>query len=114
MIVLVCGGRAYRDHRTLGRELDRVHAESPISLVVVGAATGADSLAWAWAVNRGIAWKAFRAEWESFGRAAGPIRNKRMLDEAKPDLVIAFPGNSGTKDMCTRAREAGVPVTVIV
>jgi hypothetical protein len=44
-------------------------------------------------------------------RAAGPIRNKQMLDEAKPDLVIAFPG--GTANTVRQVREAGVPVMVI-
>jgi hypothetical protein len=31
-----------------------------------------------------------------------------MLDEGKPDLVIAFPGGRGATDMVRRAREAGV------
>ena len=33
-----------------------------------------------------------------------------MLDEGKPDLVIAFPGGKGTADMARRAREAGIEV----
>jgi hypothetical protein len=33
-----------------------------------------------------------------------------MLDEGKPDLVVAFPGGGGTKDMITRALGAGVSV----
>lgn len=44
------------------------------------------------------------------GKAAGPIRNQRMLDEGKPDLVVAFPGGRGTADMVRRAKAAGVPV----
>jgi hypothetical protein len=44
------------------------------------------------------------------GRAARPIRNQRMLDEGKPDLVVAFPGGRGTTDMIRRAERAGVPV----
>jgi hypothetical protein len=34
----------------------------------------------------------------------------QMLDEGKPDLVIAFPGGGGTADMMRRARAAGVEV----
>lgn len=33
-----------------------------------------------------------------------------MLKEGKPDLVIAFPGGNGTKDMVTKARKAGIEV----
>jgi hypothetical protein len=43
----------------------------------------------------------------------GPIRNKPMLEEGKPDLVVAFPSGRGTANMMKQAREAGVPVRVI-
>jgi hypothetical protein len=43
----------------------------------------------------------------------GPIRNKQMLEEGKPDLMVAFPGERGTANMCKQAREAGVPVMVV-
>ncbi|MEM9912925.1 MAG: hypothetical protein AAF922_19365 [Pseudomonadota bacterium] len=44
------------------------------------------------------------------GRAAGPIRNKEMLDEGCPDLVVAFPGGRGTANMVKQAQAAGVEV----
>ena len=56
---------------------------------------------------------AYPANWKKHGRAAGPIRNKQMLEEAKPDLVIAFPGGAGTANMVKQAREAGVKVEII-
>jgi hypothetical protein len=33
-----------------------------------------------------------------------------MLDEGKPDLVVAFPGGGGTKDMVRRAVKAGLSI----
>jgi hypothetical protein len=48
--------------------------------------------------------------WDELGKKAGPLPNQRMLDEGKPDLVVAFPGAGGTKDMVRRAVKAGVPV----
>jgi hypothetical protein len=50
------------------------------------------------------------ADWKRFGRAAGPMRNERMLKEGRPDLVIAFPGRTGTAGMKALAREAGVMI----
>lgn len=44
------------------------------------------------------------------GRAAGPIRHQRMLDEGMPDLVLALPGGRGTADMVRHATLAGVEV----
>jgi hypothetical protein len=62
----------------------------------------------------GIPVLSFPADWARFGRAAGPIRNQRMLDEGKPTLVLAFHNNivesKGTKDMVKRARKAGIRV----
>jgi hypothetical protein len=57
----------------------------------------------------------FYADWDKHGRAAGPIRNQQMLDEGKPDLVVAFllPQGSGTLDMIRRTEKAGIEVRVI-
>jgi hypothetical protein len=79
-------------------------------VIIHGAAPGADTLAGQWAADKGIPVEAFPADWEKHGRAAGPIRNKQMLDDGKPDLVVAFPGGWGTANMCKQAREAGVRV----
>ena len=107
---LVCGGRHYNDRRTAFQELDRVaKAEGPVSEVISGGAPGADALAVAWAQSRGVPYRVFKADWGRYGRAAGPIRNQRLLDEGQPDLVVAFPGSAGTADMVRRAKSAGVP-----
>ncbi|CAN1722779.1 DUF2493 domain-containing protein [Hyphomicrobium sp. 1Nfss2.1] len=111
--VLVCGGRAFRDVVWLRSALDRLHVEVPFARVIAGGACGADTLAAEWAVSRGIPADVFMADWEGLGRKAGPIRNQRMLDEGKPDLVVAFPGGRGTADMVRRARDAGIEVTFI-
>ena len=110
--VLVCGGRNYRDWPRLCQVLDAIR---PKPLVIIhGDANGADQLADKWARLSQVAVRAHPADWTDLGRAAGPIRNQEMLDEEKPDLVIAFPGGRGTADMVRRAREAGVPVREVV
>lgn len=108
--VLVCGGRDYDDEARLFSILDVAHAANPIKLLVHGGASGADDLAGRWARHAGVPWKGYPAYWRSEGKAAGPKRNQRMLDEAQPDLVIAFPGGAGTADMIKRAEAAYVPV----
>lgn len=108
--VLVCGGRNYDDRSTLFRVMDAAHAAAPITLLIHGGAAGADSIATQWAVHAGVPWRPFAAYWQIEGKAAGPKRNQRMLDEGKPELVIAFPGGRGTADMVRRADGAGIPV----
>ena len=111
--ILVCGGREYSEVLTLARVLDEWHAENGITQIIEGGAPGADRLAFRWARHRGIETRTFPADWRTHGRAAGPIRNQQMLDEGRPDVVIAFPGGAGTASMISLAKRAGVPVTVI-
>lgn len=110
--VLVCGGRDYQNRDILFRFLDAANADRPIGLIIHGAARGADSLAQAWADDRGVCCLQFPADWKMDGKAAGPIRNRRMLLEG-PDLVLAFPGGNGTADMKKQARKMGVPTVSI-
>jgi len=64
---------------------------------------------------RGYDPKIYYADWDRHGRAAGPIRNAEMLDDFKPDLVIAFfkfgAGNRGTGGCVSLAGEREIPVT---
>ena len=110
MRVLVCGGREYNNADYMRKVLDDIHAATPITMLIYGMARGADDLAKMWAAARGIQRLGYPADWEKHGRAAVPMRNQEMLDKGKPDLVIAFPGGSGTRDMVSRAIKATVRV----
>ena len=109
MKALVCGGRQYSNYHHVCEVLDSFTDPRgrTITLVIHGAAPGADSLAAQWADTRNIPTLAFPADWRAHGRAAGAIRNARMLAEGRPDVVIAFPGGRGTADMMIKARRAG-------
>lgn len=106
MRVLVCGGREYSDRNRVRKELMKLKP----TRVIHGNARGADLLADAWARSVGVPADAYQAEWSKHGKFAGPLRNQRMLDEGRPDVVLAFPGGRGTADMVRRARAAGIKV----
>lgn len=112
--VLVCGGRNWTDGDTIYNVLSRL-AIKP-TLLIEGEARGADSLARLAAEKLGVPVQKFPAKWKQYGRAAGYIRNKQMLDEGKPDMVIAFHNDidtsKGTKMMVELARKAGVTTVV--
>lgn len=128
MRVLVCGGRDNRNEEGVFAVLDRIHAERPITAIIEGGQRtyedrllvgGTDLWACRWTYRVGIAGYRFDANWYPNGRlggidkSAGPKRNQRMIDEGKPDLVIAFPGGRGTADMVQRAEKAGIEVRKI-
>ena len=106
MRVLVCGGREYSDWGQMRWVLGAIR----IDTVITGAARGADSVAGEWATDQGVDLVTYPANWERDGKSAGFKRNQLMLDNAKPDLVVAFPGGNGTAHMVRIAKEAGVPV----
>jgi predicted Rossmann-fold nucleotide-binding protein len=111
MRVLVCGGRDYSDESAVWGALDALRQRYGRLTVIQGGATGADELARRWAVIQASTHLINEpADWKKHGKAAGPIRNQRMLDEHRPDLVLAFPGGRGTADMVRRAKSAGVNV----
>jgi predicted Rossmann-fold nucleotide-binding protein len=110
--VLVCGGRDYWSP-DIYHNLACLNDERRFSTVITGGARGVDEMAAHWAERRGITSEVYPANWKAHGRAAGPIRNAKMIAEGKPDLVVAFKGGRGTADMVRRAKAAGVEVIEI-
>lgn len=112
MRVLVCGGRDFKDKAKIRAAIEAVDPRPTV--IIHGAAKGADSLAGEVAVELGIPVEPFPADWAKYGRSAGSIRNKEMLDVGKPDMVLAFPtpSSKGTWDMVRRSNAAKVPTKV--
>lgn len=108
--VLVCGGRDFADKDRMAYAFAEVQKAFEIAAIIQGEARGADLMAKAWAVERGIPTMDFPADWDKHGKSAGHIRNNQMLVEGKPDLVLAFLGGKGTANMVASARKAGVRV----
>ena len=108
--LLVCGNRDFEDDRFVCTTLDRIHARRRITQLIEGGQTGADRLAREWAQLRGVPCKTYEADWNQFGRSAGPRRNARMLREGRPDGCVAFPGESGTWDMIEKCLDERVKV----
>ncbi len=111
--ILVCGGVEWENivltEAVLDGYREQYHEKGRPIEIVQGGARGADYIAKEWAKRHGIPGETFKAEWNKYGRAAGPIRNSAML-KTSPDLVIAFPGGRGTNDTVTKAQKLGIEV----
>jgi len=112
--VLVTGARTWTDVEVVRRELS---AFPNTTMIIHGGATGADSLAGQVAGELGMTVLACPAEGKKFGKGAGLIRNRQMLADYQPDVVIAFhpclEQARGTRHMVQIARKKGVPVRVV-
>lgn len=110
MKVLVAGGRDFSDSNFMFRFLGEFHTKTPISLIIEGGARGADRLARKWAEQNKIPVVTFPADWPAYGAGAGPRRNLQMFREGQPDVVVAFPGERGTRNMIQQAKTFMCPV----
>lgn len=116
--VLVCGSRTWNDPEPIRYFLAGLQAEHPGADIFVahGDAQGADAYAGIAAEMLGIPVTTFPADWGLHGRKAGFIRNKRMIDEFQPDVVLAlseYPITKGTAHTVRLAQQAGITVYVI-
>lgn len=110
--ILVCGGRKYNNYAFIRNTLNKLLEERNIvdPIIVHGRANGADALARVWAMEREFRDRGYPAKWSKDHTRAGPIRNEQMLSEEKIDLVVSFPGGSGTAHMVNLARSLNIEI----
>lgn len=109
--ILVCGGRKFWNQELFDSSMRyATRWFSDNYCIIEGAAQGADTLAKRWGKAQGVAVLSVEANWDCYGDYAGTLRNTWMLDWCMPDLVIAFPGGSGTANMVKQATARHVSV----
>ena len=103
-----------RDIELNDRQLwNALRTKSASTILVGDCPTGVDKSVLEWAINQEITLEVFHADWNKYGPAAGPIRNRKMLETA--DRLVAFwDGEShGTKNAIVTAVKLGLPVTIV-
>lgn len=111
--VCICGGREFRDVSVLNVTMARIRMERPIAAVITGGQRGADKMGTLWGMTHRFPTREINARWKAQGRAAGPIRNGKLVEALllqKCPVVVALPGETGTHDMIVQSRQAGIPV----
>lgn len=112
MKLAIVGSRKFTNYELLDETLSTL--EEPITEIISGGASGADALAEQWAKEKDIPITVHKAEWAKYGRAAGPKRNKKIIEAC--DVCVAFwDGQSkGTKDSITLSKKAGKKTKIII
>lgn len=117
MRALICGSRRWPKVGPVEVTIAGLRHFHPDLTIIHGAARGADIMADVSANALDVPVEVYPADWETWGRAAGPLRNMQMLERGRPDVVMAFTdeidSSRGTLDMADRASEAGVPTYVM-
>lgn len=121
MKVLIAGSRGWHDPAPLnallaGLDVLAEGAGQKLTIIHGDARSGADLLADTLGRQWGAKVVREPADWDVYGKAAGPIRNQRMIDNHRPDVVYAFRASgksNGTDDLVKRAQRAGIPTYVV-
>lgn len=113
MKLIIAGGREFNDYNLLCDETNRFIGLETNVEIISGLARGADQLGCRYAADYGFPLRGFAAEWGKFGKAAGPIRNKLMAQNAT-HLIAFWDGKSrGTMHMIDYANKMGLKVKVV-
>ncbi len=108
MKVIIAGSRHINDIEFILNAIDESGWE--ITEVVCGMASGVDRIGKAWAEEMNIPVKPFPADWNRYGKSAGPIRNGEMADYADAAIVIWDGKSRGSKNMIEQMGRRGKPV----
>jgi hypothetical protein len=110
--VIIAGSRSITDEELVQRCIKFIGLD--VTEEVCGMAKGVDLIGRQWAFEHNIPVKEFPADWDKYGRAAGPIRNKQMGEYADAAIVIYKPDVSrGSKNMIETMKKLGKPVYII-
>ncbi len=110
--VVISGSRYFNDYDFFCEKADCCLSKIKGKIILLsGHSSGVDKMAEKYGEEKGYEVEIYPAEWDKYGRAAGPIRNKKMAENA--DYVIAFSsGGKGTESMIEAAKAKGIPVEV--
>lgn len=113
MRILITGSRDFDNFELMKYILNFFKEEKDVTLIH-GDCRGADKIAGYIGKSLGFNIEAHPADWDKYGKKAGPIRNTEMVDSGA-DLVLAFPiGNSyRTKDCIRKAEQRGIPIVEV-
>ena len=114
--LVVAGCRNYTDYLRVSREIKKYIEElgSGYSIIIVsGCSNGTDALGERFADNHKLKVEKYPAEWNKYGRAAGPLRNAQMAKVADGIIVFWDGASKGTKNMIESAKKENKPCTII-
>jgi len=113
MKVIVAGSREFQDYLFLKEQLDQYRKDNEITEIVSGMAKGPDKMALLYALDNKIPTAKFPADWDTYGKRAGPIRNEQMAKYA--DALVAFWDgvSKGTKNMIDNMTKLKKPVRIV-
>ncbi len=111
MRIIIAGSRTI-DQAGFDRAICQCPWLNGTKLIVSGGARGVDQLAEAWATTRGLPMIRYNPDWKQFGRGAGLLRNRAMVENADALFAIWDGHSRGTKHVIQYAQDQRLRVAV--
>lgn len=111
--LIVAGSRTFEDYSLVERALNALLAESSLAEIVSGNGRGVDKLGERYGEAHGIDVKRFPADWNTYDKRAGYIRNKQMAEYATHCICFWDGESRGTKIMIELAKDNKLPTQIV-
>lgn len=111
--IIIAGTRTFNDYNLLESKLDFYLSKKSDIEIVSGTCYGTDLLGEQYAIKHNLPVKRFLANWNKYGRSAGPIRNAQMADYADACIVFWDGKSKGTKSMINLAKQKGLATRIV-
>lgn len=110
MIVGIVGSRKYTNYE----QFEKILLESNIKInkIVSGGATGVDTLAETYAKKYNIPITIYPADWKTYGKKAGPMRNTLIVNDIEYLIALPDKDSVGTYDTINKAKTKGITILV--
>lgn len=114
MKLLVAGSREYTDYNRIKSLLDKIVSEYNIDTIISGTARGADRLGERYAREHNLNLEQYPADWDRYGKSAGYIRNKVMVEQADVLLALWKDRSPGTGHTIELAKKKGIQRFIVM
>lgn len=108
--VIIAGSRDYYNYATLVELMNRVTSRTKVGQVICGMSKGVDQMGFYWALDNEVLVEPHFAQWDKYGRSAGPIRNKEMAKAGDVLVAVLHNKSAGTLNMIKAAEREGLEI----
>lgn len=113
MKIIVAGSRDFNDYELLKSRLSLCLKDAVDIEIVSGTAKGADRLGELYANENNLKLKKFPADWNRYGKQAGYLRNKQMVEYATHCICFWDGKSKGTKMMIDLANKNNLKTEIV-
>lgn len=111
--IAVVGSRTITDKEFIFNKLDYYLQNLKNICIVSGGATGVDTIAKKYAVERNLRYLEFLPEYEKYGKKAPLVRNQQIIDASTHCIAFIKDNSRGTQDSINKAIKKNIPIKII-